>query len=126
MAGYPSKSFGLSPFPVTVANEGLLGIPDPKHVPSLKLTYPLKMMVSNRNLLFQGSPIFRDMLVSGRVGGDCCSGHTGDHVNHLDLRIYVKNAREDQESLGHSGFQNGCFQKMGVPPNHPFLLGFPL
>ena len=36
---------------------------------SLKLTYPLKMVVSNRNLLFQGS-IFRcELLVSGRVSG---------------------------------------------------------
>ena len=51
-------SFGLSPFPVTVANEGLLGIPDPKHVPSLKLTYPLKMMVSNRNLRISRGPLF--------------------------------------------------------------------
>ena len=33
---------------------------------SLKLTWPLKMMVSNRNLLFQG--LFSgDMLVSGNV-----------------------------------------------------------
>ena len=34
---------------------------------SLKLTWPVKMMVSNRNLLFQG--LFSgDMLVSGNVG----------------------------------------------------------
>ena len=36
-------------------------------LPSLKLTYSLKMVVSNRNLLFQRS-IFRcELLVSGRV-----------------------------------------------------------
>ena len=37
-------------------------------VHSLKLTWPIKMMVSNRNLLFQGAPIFRcQPLVSGLV-----------------------------------------------------------
>jgi len=39
-----------------------------KTLPSLKLTSPLKMMVSNRNLLFQGVYLdSRAMLVSGRV-----------------------------------------------------------
>ena len=34
-----------------------------QQLPSLKLTYPLKMMVSNRNLLFQGAPIFRGYII---------------------------------------------------------------
>ena len=35
---------------------------------SQKLTSPLNMVVSNRNVLFQGAPIFRcDLLVSGSV-----------------------------------------------------------
>ena len=38
------------------------------YLPSLNLTYHQKMMVSNRNLLFQGAPIFKGYsLVSGRV-----------------------------------------------------------
>ena len=68
-----------SDFQTNIANRGkhhqlpetsrTVGTHSAKGLHSLKLTFsPLKMVVSNRNLLFQGAPIFRgELLVSGRV-----------------------------------------------------------
>ena len=60
------------------------------HLPSLKLTYPLKMVVSNKNLLFQGS-IFRGY-VSFREG-------MLEHVLALLLSLKVQSPKEFQHTI---------------------------
>ena len=50
----------------------------PLEVPSLKLTWPLKMVVSNRTCLFQGSIFRGELLVSGRVPPRMLAHHHQD------------------------------------------------
>ena len=61
-------------------------------IPSLKLTFsPIKMVVSNRNLLFQGSTLRGELLVSGRVESNIqkqCPKHTDTHTHTPFTSLY--------------------------------------
>ena len=69
-------------------------------MPSLKLTQPLKMMVSNRNLLFHAF-IFRDMLVSRRVSPENRPFEKGFHLPTIDVQGLPSFSREGSAILIH-------------------------
>ena len=97
----------LPPHPVTVESEGWQESTS-ENVPSRKLRWNLKMMLLNRNLLFQGAPIFRwTMLVFGG-----CNSQTSK-VDSPSCRIFLHGYFETTTG---GGFKDLLFSSLGNDP----------